>query len=174
MVFLICPWTLFLVPGSGLGTETLWDGTHWGGLSLGSAQLLAQHSPVLLSPDSTSQKSGFRVDPLILIYGIVCGPFFLRSFSTSDAAYRNRLLSQWALQWRQHTADQYITACEYILRIMSNKVRCLPCVSKYLVIVIGLCLFVPGSSNEHTASRQVMETSSNQYFDFQEKISSSL
>lgn len=76
IVYLVYPWTLFLVPGSGLGTETLWDGAHWGGLSLGSAQLLAQPPPVLLLPDFKPQKSGFRADPLILIYGIVCGPCF--------------------------------------------------------------------------------------------------
>lgn len=74
-VYLVCPWSLLLVPGCGLCTDTLWDGAHWGGLSLGSAQLLVQSPPVLLLPDCTSWKNGFRASPLILIYGIVCGPF---------------------------------------------------------------------------------------------------
>lgn len=157
--YLVCPWTLLLVPGSGLCTEILWAGACWGRLSLGSAQLLAQHSPVLLTSPLRRAALGLILSSLFMA---LSGHPLFRSFSISDAGYR------------QHAAGQYITACEYILRIMNNQVRCFPCASKYLMVVIDFCMFVPGPSNEHTASRQVMETSSNQYLDLQEKIFSSL
>lgn len=122
VVSLVCPWTLFLVPGSGLHTETLWDGAHWGGLSLGSAQLLAQPYLYFCSLTSPLRRVALGLILSSSFMALCVDPMYRSFFPSVMLAIGTDYLSQWALQWRQHTAGQYITACEHILRAMSSQV----------------------------------------------------